>query len=193
MKRKLHTHLSKTTATCMLALPVFSYQSFAAELAIDVNNDAFYSEFISETNAKDFNASGTLFHHKDHGTTFALGGHVQSALRDNRHITGTLGAKAYYADLDNGSEGAVVGLGGSVDALVSQANNISIEGAFYYVPDVLAFQDYSGAREFWLKAKLKLLENGSAYLGYRNFRLEVEDAGHFDFEKGAMVGIELNF
>ncbi|MCG8670471.1 MAG: YfaZ family protein [Pseudomonadales bacterium] len=164
--------------------------AFADTFSADINNDAFKFQYNATNTGSNLDLNASILHHDDDGEIYAVGAQVEGQSLQQANATGSLGAKLYYIDLD-GADGFAIGLGGLVNIAIPQVEGFSIQAEAYYAPSVLSFNDVEHHIDFGAKAKYRVLDNGSVYLGYRKANIDIENAGDGDLDEGIHVGIEL--
>lgn len=184
--------LKRSTFFLAVASVLSCNAALADTASIDINDDAFSFEYKATNASSNLDISAGLLHHKDDGQLYALGAHVEGQSLQNSNISGSLGAKAYWADLDNGGDGVAVGLGGFANFLVPNVDGLSFQIDAYYAPSVLSFNDIEHLIDFEAKAMYRVLDNGSVYLGYRKANIDLEDVGDADLDEGFHIGITLD-
>lgn len=184
----------KKRALSIAALTVFSASPALADTAlIDINNDAFSFEYDVTNLSEQLNFSAGVLHHKDDGQLYSIGANVEGPAIQNSEFYGSLGLKAYYADLDSGVKGSAIGIGGFLNYSIYEVEGLSVQVDAYYAPSVLSFSDIDNLIDFSAKVLYRVIENGSVYLGYRKANIDIEDAGDDDLDKGFHVGLAISF
>ncbi|MCG8313618.1 MAG: YfaZ family protein [Pseudomonadales bacterium] len=157
----------------------------------DINDDAFKFQYTAANASSNLDLNASILYHDDNGEIYAVGGNVAGQSLHKANVHGSLGGKLYYLDLD-GADGAAIGLGGQVNILIPKVHGLSFQVEAYYAPSVLSTGDIEHHIDFTGKAKYRVLDNGSVYLGYRKAHVDIENAGDGDVDEGFHVGMELD-
>jgi len=105
-----------------------------------------------------------------------------------------LGGKLYGGSInDNQYEMLVLGVGGMIRYSIPQNPRIILGIDGYYAPEIVSFIDADRFYETAARLEYEVLPKASAYLEYRKFYLDPDDAKGGSFEDGFRVGMELNF
>jgi len=103
-----------------------------------------------------------------------------------------VGGRGYLFDADN-SDGAAIGLGGSLRATMPGFNRLGLGGHLYFAPDILAFSDVEEFFEYGLRADYEVLRNATVYAGFRQVKVQVTGAGDETIDSGFHGGLQLSF
>lgn len=178
---------------------VFAAISFSAisnanadSFSADINDDAVKFQYNATNTGSNLDFNASILHHDDDGEIYSAGAQVEGRSLQQSNISGSLGGKVYYIDLEGDADGVAVGLGGFVNIGIPQIEGLNIQAELYYAPSVLSFNDIEHHVDFSTKAKYRILENGSVYLGYRRANVDIKDYGDGDLDKGFHIGIELD-
>ena len=105
-----------------------------------------------------------------------------------------LGGKLYGGSInDNQYEMLVLGVGGMIRYSIPQNPRIVLGVDGYYAPEIVSFIDADRFYETAARVEYEVLPKASAYVEYRKFYLDPDDAKGGSFEDGFRVGMELNF
>jgi len=165
--------------------------SLGSSLLTDVNDEAFKFEYMSHTSGLGYNAS--ILAHEDDGSIFAFGAQVQGATLQDESISGALGGKFYYIDLDNDISGTAIGLGGSLALNLTSFEGFSLIIDAYYAPGVLAFSDIDHHTDISVRGVYQVLRNGSVYLGFRKAHIDAVRGISGNLDNGLHLGLKLSF
>jgi hypothetical protein len=116
---------------------------------------------------------------------------INPYLNDNGLSLG-LGVKLVRADFDKISENFMA-IPLSIFASYHYNDAIHADFSFDYAPNVLALSDAKGYQGFNLKGYYELIDNGYAYIGYRQIEAEYDVAGKQDFDDSIFFGYKVKF
>lgn len=182
----------KTTALSIASLlAITTFNSHAAELAIDIGNDVFNVELSTKNFSQNSEVSlATL--HADDLHLYSLKGLVTGVLDQNENLEVALGGKAYLISFfDENIQG--VALGGELNYEVPMNQNIEINGSIYYAPSPLLTDDLDYLTELTITATYQLIDNGALYINYRRIQAEHESGGSFKMDNGFNIGLKFSF
>lgn len=168
----------------------------ADTLSLDVSSDAARAVYTRMLPPDGLEAGAGLLHHSDDGDLAELSLHRIDRPEPGRDaLTLAVGGKTVLASDDpRDANGGAVALGGQLRWTLPMYNRAALAGGLYYAPSATAFSDIDGYQEYSLRGEFQLLEDASAYLGYRNIELGYDDAGpDRDFEDGVFAGLRLQF
>lgn len=138
----------------------------------------------SATNSVQF---GLLFNDDDDAYMLS-GGLFANGQREA--LTGRLGAKAYYADLDEDS-GYGIALGGDLNFQLSQ--ELTLNAGLFYGPDALTFSDLDGYEEWFVRIHYRLFDTASLGAGYGSLEIESDDGVDIEVDEGLFFEMRLKF
>jgi len=81
----------------------------------------------------------------------------------------------------------------SVFADYSINEDLSVDATLSYSPEILSYSDASNYSEFTAKLNYKVIDNGYAYLGYRNIETKYDNDITVDFDKSLFFGYKIQF
>ena len=108
---------------------------------------------------------------------------------DDNGVSFGLGIKTVYADVDNK---LFLALPLSVYGKYELDERIYFDVEFSYAPRVLSFSDAQKYQDIKFKANYKVLEDGYAFIGYRNIKTTY-DVFTLEYDKELFVGYEVKF
>lgn len=171
---------------------LFSNVATASQVDLDINDETVHIAIASQPSRKNLNLSASILHHEDDGDVYAIGAFVQSPINNRQDLHGALGGRLYYMDAD-GPDGYGLGLGGEIGFKIPQITDLSLHAELYYAPKVLTFNDVDRFIDTSIRLKYRVLEQGSIYVGYRKQEVDIEHGDKTDIDKGAHIGISLQF
>jgi hypothetical protein len=71
--------------------------------------------------------------------------------------------------------------------------DLSIDGTFSYSPKILSYSSADNYTELTAKLNYKVIDNGYAYLGYRDISTSYDDGSDIDFDNSIFFGYRLKF
>ncbi len=173
----------------------------AASLDLNLNDDAVRGEFsgalssLFSTGTEGLYQLGALYSDDEnldlkqlHAGLLATGDvGAQDVL-----ATAGLGLRAQYLDADGGDGGGLA-LGGQFDLRLAGFERLGLQGYLWHSPKVLSFGDVEDQTEWMLSADYQVLRNASAYLGYRQLRIDPDNGHAFDADDGFHLGFRFKF
>lgn len=193
-----------TIASLALALPGLFFSAAGAasqDLDLNLSSDAIRGEFafdvggLPNNNAKV--AIGGLFSEdlEPEDLTAIHAGLLVTGDTGARDalVEAGLGVRIVALDVADSLNGAAIALGGEVDARLPAFNRIGVSGYVYYAPDVSSFSDINQYIEYAFDANYEIIRNAFVYLGYRQVRLDIDEAGDFTADTGLHAGFRLRF
>lgn len=104
-----------------------------------------------------------------------------------------VGLRAAGIDL-RGASGGAVAAGGRFDIRLPAYNRFGLVGHAFFAPGVLAFGDFDGYIDAAVSLDYEIIRNASVYLGYRQVRVDVDDAPGSDLrDSSPVIGLRLQF
>lgn len=108
------------------------------------------------------------------------------------NVTAGLGGRVFLLDSD-GPDGGGLALGGMVDARLPAFNRIGVIAYAYGAPKASTFGDLEGWYEYAVSLDYQVLKGASIYVGWRQLKIDVEDAGNATVDTGFNAGLRLTF
>jgi hypothetical protein len=135
------------------------------------------SDYVAEMGLKVVNSAGT----KAPNLTVGVGGKVFAA---------TVSGAGSAQDTDI----VALGLGGELDYTMPFNDRLSVGASFYYAPSIVSFLDAERFRDVSARVSFAVLPEATAYVEYQQFHVTLDDdRGSGDIEKGARLGLQINF
>jgi len=107
-------------------------------------------------------------------------------------VNAGLGVRAVAADFDGGSGGAI-DLGGKVEIRVPNFNRLGITAYGWYAPKIISFGDFDQNTEFGVMLDYEVIRDAALFVGYREIRFELDDAGEDKVDDSIIAGLRLEF
>lgn len=107
-------------------------------------------------------------------------------------VIGGLGLRLQWTDLDV-VDGSGIALGGDLAIRPEGFERIILRGAIWYQPDVLGFGDIDNQLEWSSSVAYELIRDAELYLGYREWRTQLEYASSEVIDDGIHVGLRIAF
>lgn len=167
------------TAACSLAL--------ADTTAMRISSDAVSFKFEPVPSATNSMQLGFLYN-DDYDTFLLSAGLFANGQRDR--FSGRLGAKAYYADLDDDA-GPGMALGGDFSFAIRP--DLSVNAGLFYGPDSLSFAEIEGYEEWFVRLHYQVFETAQLGVGYGSLEMEPEDKKDFELDEGLFFEMILQF
>ena len=97
-----------------------------------------------------------------------------------------------WADADGADAGAIA-VGGKIHYAPPALRGVGFGANAYYAPKVTSFSDAEGFTEYNLLVDYQLMPQALLYLGYREIRTDIENAGWVDVDDGGYLGVQFRF
>ncbi len=106
----------------------------------------------------------------------------------------TLGGKLYFAHLDKPDEEVpALALGGGISYIIPANMPISIGGDLFYAPGITTFNDGDDLLDLKFRFEVDVLPSATAFIGYRNVVLGLDQRPDYDVDENVHVGIRIEF
>ena len=165
---------------------------------LSVGEDAFraaYEGDVAPAAGGMLRADVGVLHNSDEGDLIHLGLKVRGDA--GGYTTGVevaLGATLYGASVDDPDEDvSAVALTGELYVTPQDFNRARLAFALSYAPEVLTFGEGKSLLDTAARIEYEVLNETRVYIGYRLTRVELEDAGDQDLQKGAQLGLNITF
>lgn len=105
-----------------------------------------------------------------------------------------LGGRLYFAKIDepDASAGALA-LGAGLRYLIPGNIPMAVGGDIYYAPGITAFSDADEMYDMKIRFEADVLPSATAFIGYRNVMVSIEDGPNYDIDEDVHVGIRILF
>ena len=109
------------------------------------------------------------------------------------NVTAGLGGRLFLLNGEGGSDGGGLALGGMVEARLPAFNRVGLIAYAYGAPEASIFGDFDGWYEYAGGLDYQVLQGASVYLGFRQVKVDVDNAGTFTVDTGWHFGLRLKF
>ncbi|MFT5082119.1 MAG: hypothetical protein ACI9Y1_000141 [Lentisphaeria bacterium] len=163
----------------------------AASLDADLNNDTLKAKYNFSHKKADLGISAGAMLTDDNGEVYSFDLKTQGQLKNtpDANIRGGFGVRAYHASPKPGDSFQSLGLGGFVELALP---NLTLGAELYYAPSVTTSNDIDAVWDIAFRVSYQLFENAAAYVGLRDFEVDVNDQD-FNFDEGPHIGFSLQF
>ena len=121
------------------------------------------------------------------------GGTVRQATAENPLTLG-VGVKAYLGSLDAPDEDvAALAIGGQIRYTIAGTMPIAIFVEGHYAPDITSFSGADSVSDYTFGLQIEALPQTTAFVGVRNFRIEIDGEDYDVDDDNLHVGIRLTF
>ena len=103
-----------------------------------------------------------------------------------------IGARAYYADLDLYTVGAI-SIGADLLLSPESWGGLGIGGYFHTAPGVVAFADADGLTEYGAYLSYQITPQANIALGYQRIEAEITNVGEVEIDKGSYFAVHISF
>jgi len=149
----------------------------------EVNNSSNYYFTASYLRTEDTTSESTA-------SLSSAGFKVLNPYTDDNGASFGMGMKAVYADNnDNLFFAAPL----AIYAKYEHNEKIYFDAELSYAPRVLSFSDAETYNDMKFKANYKVLEDGYAFIGYRNIETKYDNMDAIEYDKELFVGYEVKF
>ncbi len=105
-----------------------------------------------------------------------------------------LGLKGTYTRVGNARHAAVpIGIEAAYTLPINTGIPVVVTAALDYAPSVLNFKDADSYTEKRLEVGVKIIEQATVYLGYRNIDTDFENGGDYGYNDEVYVGFRVQF
>jgi len=104
----------------------------------------------------------------------------------------SLGARAYAAEVQNYSVGAIA-IGGDLLFNPEIWGGVGLGANYYVAPGVVAFRDAKDLQEYGLYLSYQITQQARVALGYRVIDVGINNVGNIELDKGGYFGLNLSF
>jgi len=170
---------------------------YAVDLEIALSGDTANIKLLTESETMGFSGSdlsAEVFFNDEDDFAVAAGLLVDGTPAGDQPFTYGLGGKLYYVNLDNPSDNAsALALGFGVKYHIPARMPIAIGGDAYFAPDITTFGDGESLMDLRVIAEIGVLPNAAAFVGYRQFEVDLENGGDYELDDNAHIGISFQF
>lgn len=185
----------KLWLTLLLCITSNIVQAFDLEIAL--SGESANLEIQTESEVYGFSGSDIsagLFFNEDDDFALTAGLLVDGTPAGDQPLTFGLGGKFYYIDLDDlNADSTALALGFGVKYHIPASMPIAIGGDAYIAPDITTFGDGEGVTDLRLKLEVGILPNAAAFIGYRQFEIDLKTRGDYELDENGHVGISFQF
>ncbi|MEN7343793.1 MAG: YfaZ family outer membrane protein [Pseudomonadota bacterium] len=185
----------KYALLAVLILAATASSGHAAELDLNLNDDAARLSFASDVTARKLRYDIGWLHHQDRGDVIHAGLHLTGEASGGQSpVIGGLGGKLFIIDSSIFNQDAVaLGIGGFVRYTLPEYNRINLYGHAYFAPDVLAFGDGDQYQELEARIGYNVLREADVYIGLRYVSVGFDSGPEATIDNGLVAGIQLRF
>ncbi len=184
--------MKKITINGSLLALLFSLNSLADSVDVDINSDTIKGQYNLGDKTTDLGISASAMLTDDKGEVLALTARTQGKLNSQQDFRGGFGGRVYHASPDQGDSFQSLAIGGYLDMTVPKITELTVGVELYYAPGITSTDDVDNFREMNFRATYQLFENAAIYGGLRYLEVEENDFD-YEFDDGAHVGFTLQF
>ncbi len=192
-------HIFSISVTALTIL-AFSNSARADALDINLSNDVAQFQYIAPMGdvgqGKSEGHAGFLYNNKDNLLVDA--GVLVSNEGDSPAFASIgIGIKGVAAKIEK-NDSAALALGGQIRITPADDRKFAIVARVYFAPDIVTFGDAEKYIETVVRAEYNIMQNASAYVGYRKVTFDVVLPPPFpvtevDLDEGIHVGVRIAF
>ena len=194
--------LSHIFSIYVTALTILAFSNSARADALDINlsNDVAQFQYIAPMGdvgqGKSEGHAGFLYNDKDNLLVDA--GVLVSNDGDSAALASIgIGIKGVAAKIEK-NDSAALALGGQIRITPADDRKFAIVARLYFAPDIVTFGDAEKYYEAIVRAEYNIMQNASAYVGYRKISFDVVLPPPFpvtevDLDEGIHVGVRIAF
>ena len=187
---------------CVTALTVLAFSNSARADALDINlsNDVAQFQYIAPMGdvgqGKSEGHAGFLYNDKDNVLLDA--GVLVSNDGDSAALASIgIGIKGVAAKIEK-NDSAALALGGQIRITPADDRKFAVVARLYFAPDIVTFGDAKKYFEAIVRAEYNIMQNASAYVGYRKITFDVDlpppaQVTELDLDEGIHVGVRIAF
>ena len=195
--------LRHSFSICVTALTVLAFSNSARADALDINlsSDVAQFQYIAPMGnvgqGKSEGHAGFLYNDKDNLLVDA--GVLVSNEGDSPALASIgIGIKGVAAKIEK-NDSAALALGGQIRITPADDRKFAIVARVYFAPDIVTFGDAEKYYEAIVRAEYNIMQNASAYVGYRKITFDVDlpspaqGTEELDLDEGIHVGVRIAF
>ena len=194
--------LSHIFSIYVTALTILAFSNSAQADALDINlsNDVAQFQYIAPMGdvgqGKSEGHAGFLYNDKDNLLVDA--GVLVSNDGDSAALASIgIGIKGVAAKIEK-NDSAALALGGQIRITPADDRKFAIVARLYFAPDIVTFGDAEKYYEAIVRAEYNIMQNASAYVGYRKISFDVvrpppASVTEEDLDEGIHVGVRIAF
>lgn len=176
-------------------LLVMSSKAFSQDFEVTLGNESARFMYITEAFGQDFGRlemEAGLLYNESNDYLGNLGLLVRGEGVSVPMVV-SLGARAYFAKVQNYSVGAIA-IGGDILLNPEIWGGVGIGANYYVAPGVVAFKDAKDLVEYGAYVSYQITQQAEVSLGYRVIEVEIRnDIGNIQLDKGGYFGLNLTF
>jgi len=150
----------------------------------DLSNDAKYSVTLEYLSSEDTAAN------ENTDRIINLGLKIMNPYINDYGVSFGMGMNAIWV---NNYSKTFIATPLSVFADYAISEEFTVDASFSYSPKILSYSDATNYREFTTKLNYKVIDNGFAYLGYRDIKTKYDDDKSLKFDNSLFFGYKVQF
>lgn len=178
----------------LLTALLMSSTASAEEVNIQLSSDTARFMYLTEAFGQDFGRLelevGFLYNENDNSLINA--GLLVRGESVSVPLIVSLGARAYYADLDTATVGALA-IGGDLLLSPESWGGFGLGGFYFTAPGVVSFIDATDLTEYGAYVNFQITPQARFALGYKNIKASIENAADIEIDDGAYFSLNLSF
>lgn len=179
-----------------LYLAIFSGSLQAQGLDINLSNDSVQINYAKQLSSDQYGRkeaiAGLLYNRSDNIMFDAGLQIVDEAGSKTPGLEAGIGVKL-YAGKTKSRQYLNLGLGGLLGFRPLSFNRLIFNISAYYAPSIVSFLDSSGLWELGAQIGYEIVPSASVYVGYRDIHTDIDVRGERTVDKGAFIGVSMNF
>lgn len=168
-----------------------SLAAAAGSMDINLSNHAIEAQYASSAGSAQMSLGG--LYNDDNKNWFAQVGLLAAGETETggSRFDAGLGGKLYAVHA-SGKDLIALGLGGQLRWFPGN-RSFGIGGYGFYAPSVVTFVDGENFSDLGLRAEIEVVKNSTLYAGYRWVKADLTNHTSHYIDKGAFVGIRIDF
>lgn len=185
--------MRRTLSAALLSVAV-APMAYADSIDLRLNDnmaEITYATSAANLGLQDGDVSVGFLFNTDNDLVGSVG--FQTVGRVDNYLSFSIGLKGYGVRVDEPREGlAAFAVSGGVGYTIPNSPvTVALGGAV--APDILTFGDSSGIQEWSLRLQAQLLPNAAVYVGWRELRVQLDDAPTHRVDNDLHLGLKLGF
>lgn len=186
----IHRGRSYSVTICSILLATVAGASATAN-EIEASLGADHVDFrLTSEFEQDFSGRFAILHGEENDVDSNLVSYSFVTRGEREGFDISLGGRAFWMDVESdNSLGLALGFGVAYEIIPKLDAGVEV----YYSPDILTSGDLDNSLDLEARVSYQVIDNGTVFIGFRNFEVEHESGVDFDIVDGGFLGMRLSF